>query len=202
MRDVSFNLRTERSTESRCSNQILSNTKDENNTEQKKAEKALKGVFDELSLVNEQLGLEKLSFVDVGKSFDAAVSLLHDLGKMEVVNDCKGLSVLADSLLNQLFYTLLDNSLRYGEKVSRIRIHHKVSKDELKLIYEDDGVGIQEDEKEKIFREGYGKGSGLGLHLLKLACKVYGWNIQETGEHGKGAQFTITIPKEKYQPLN
>ena len=33
----------------------------------------------------------------------------------------------------------------------------------LKLVYEDEGVGIPEDEKEKIFTEGYGKGTGYGL---------------------------------------
>jgi len=27
-------------------------------------------------------------------------------------------------------------------------------------------------------------------------CGTYGWTIKETGEHGKGAQFTITVPKK------
>ena len=65
----------------------------------------------------------------------------------------------------------------------------------LKLFYEDDGVGIPEDEKEKIFVEGYGKGTGYGLYLIRKICEAYGWTIQETGKQGKGAQFTITIPK-------
>jgi len=143
----------------------------------------------------EQLGVEELSYVDVGKSFDAAVALLSDLGKIEVVNECTDLSVLADSLLGTLFYNLIDNTIRHGEKVNRIRIHHKTSKDGLKLIYDDDGVGIPEDEKELIFKEGYGKNTGLGLYMIKKMCNVYGWTIQETGKPGKGAQFTITIPK-------
>jgi signal transduction histidine kinase len=63
------------------------------------------------------------------------------------------------------------------------------------LVYEDDGVGIPKAEKEKIFREGYGKGTGYGLFLIKRMCEVYGWTIRETGKQGKGAQFTITIPK-------
>ena len=143
----------------------------------------------------EQLGVEELSYVDVGKSFDASSTLLPDLKGIEVVNESKDFSVLADSLLTQLFFNLLDNTLRHGEKVNRIRIHHKPSKDGFKLIYEDDGIGIPKAEKEVIFREGYGKGTGLGLHMIKLMCKVYGWTIQETGKQGKGAQSTITIPK-------
>ena len=151
-------------------------------------------IFD-FARMYEQLGGEELSYVDVGKSFDVAVSLLQDLGKIEIVNDCKGCSVLADSLLEQLFYNLMDNSLKHGEKVSKIRIYCKTNKDQLKLVYEDDGVGIPEDEKEKIFGEGYGKGTGVGLHMIKIMCNIYGWIIKETCKQDKGAQFTITIPR-------
>jgi len=154
----------------------------------------IESIFD-FARTYEQLGVEELSYVDVGKSFGAAVSLLPDLRGIEVANDCKGLSVLADSLLGQLFYNLMDNSLRHGEKVSRIRIYHKVVKDGLKLVYEDNGVGVPKAEKEKIFGEGYGKGTGIGLHMMKIMCRIYGWTIQERGKSEKGAQFTITIPK-------
>ncbi|MCK4885702.1 ATP-binding protein, partial [Candidatus Bathyarchaeota archaeon] len=96
----------------------------------------------------------------------------------------------------QLFYNLIDNSLKHGEKVSRIRVHYEeAGKDKLKLVYEDDGVGIPKAEKEKIFTEGYGKDNGYGLYLIRKMCEVYGWTIKETGKHGKGTQFTITIPK-------
>jgi len=47
----------------------------------------------------------------------------------------------------------------------------------------------------KIFKEGYGKGTGYGLHLIRKICEVYGLTIKETGKHGKGAKFSITIPK-------
>ena len=155
-------------------------------------------IFD-FARMYERLGVEALLDVDVGKSFDVAVSLLPDLGKIEVVNDCKGCSVLADSLLKQLFYNLMDNSLKHGEKVSKIRLYCKTGKERLKLVYEDDGIGIPKVEKEKIFGEGYGKGTGVGLHMIKIMCNVYGWSIKETGKQGKGAQFTISIPETNEQ---
>jgi signal transduction histidine kinase len=111
-----------------------------------------------------------------------AVSLLPDLSKIEIVNDCKGCSVLADSLFEQLFYNLLDNSLKHGEKVSKFRINCKMDKDGMKLIYENDEVGIPEDEKKKIFKEGYGKGTDVGLHMVKIMCNIYGWTMKETGK--------------------
>jgi signal transduction histidine kinase len=104
-------------------------------------------------------------------------------------------AVLADSLLWQFFYNLIYNSLKHGQKVTQIRVYYKKGKDQLKLIYEDNGVGISADEKEKIFMECYGRGKGYGLYLIRKMCEVYGWSITETGEHGKCAQFTMTIPK-------
>ena len=152
-------------------------------------------IFD-FARIYEQLGVEELSYVDVGKSFDSAVSLVPSNNGVDFVNECKGLMVLADSLFSQLMFTMIDNSLRHGEKVNRIRIHHKVVDDKLKIFIEDDGVGIPKEEKEIIFKDGYGKNSGLGLHLVKLMCEVYGWKIQETGTQGIGAHFTITLPKK------
>ena len=105
------------------------------------------------------------------------------------------MAVVADSLLRQLFYNLIDNTLKYGEKVSQIRVYYEEDAEHLKLIYEDDGVGIPRQEKETIFKEGYGKGTGYGLYLIQKICEAYGWTIRETGVPGKGARFTMTIPK-------
>jgi len=143
----------------------------------------------------EKLGVEELKYIDVEKTVKEAASLFSDLHNVKMRNECHGLKVLSDSLLRQLFYNLIDNSLKHGEQVSQIRVYYKAGKDLVKLVYEDDGVGIPEAEKEKIFMEGYGKGTGYGLYLIRKICEVYGWTIRETGKHSKGAQFTITIPK-------
>ncbi|MGD9130961.1 MAG: PAS domain S-box protein [Candidatus Bathyarchaeota archaeon] len=143
----------------------------------------------------EMLGVEELSYMDVGKSVEEAAILLSGLAEIELVNECKGLTVMADSLLRQMFYNLIDDTLKHGENVSQIRVYHEEGENQLKLVYEDDGVGIPENEKELIFREGYGKGTGYGLYLIKKICETYDWTIKETGKQGKGAQFTIAIPK-------
>ena len=146
--------------------------------------------------IYEKLGAEELVYIDVGKAFDEAVSLFSDLQGIRVVNDCRGLTVLADSLLRQLVYNLVDNSLKHGERVSRIRLYYEEDgRDKLKLVYEDDGVGIPKAEKEKIFREDYRRDSNHALYLMRKMCEVYGWTIRETGKHGQGAQFTITVPR-------
>jgi PAS domain S-box-containing protein len=146
----------------------------------------------------EALGVEELVYIDVEKTVNEAASLFPHLKDIKVMNECHDLIVLADSLLRTLFYNLIDNSLKYGEKLSLIRVYYKEENgDHLNLIYEDDGVGIPQAAKPKLFDKGYttGKGSGYGLYLIKRMMEVYGWTIQETGTPSKGAQFTITIPK-------
>jgi len=147
----------------------------------------------------ENLGMEELTYVSIGNNVKEAVSLLPGAGAelegIKITDDCEGMCVLADSMLRQLFYNLIDNSVKHGGHVSQIRIGCETGKKNLKLLYEDNGVGVPKAEREKIFEKGYGKGSGYGLYLIKKMCEVYGWNIKETGKQGKGAQFTITIPK-------
>jgi PAS domain S-box-containing protein len=145
----------------------------------------------------ESMGVEQLALVDMGKAVEEAASLFSDLQDVKVVNECHGLGVMADSLLRQLFYNLFDNSLKHGEKVSRISVHYEEGKDGLKLLYEDDGVGIPKAIKPKIFAEGFttDKGFGYGLHLVKRMLEVYGWTIEEEGKPGKGVKFVMTIPK-------
>src|SRR3990170_1448045 len=142
-----------------------------------------------------QVGAEELTDINVEQSYAEAASLFSDLKDAKLINECHGLTVLADSLLRQLFYNLIDNSLKYGEKLTKIRLHYEEEESLLRLIYEDDGVGVPEEMKSRLFEKGFGKGTGYGLYLIKRTCEAYGWTIQESGKEGQGAQFTMTIPK-------
>jgi len=150
----------------------------------------------EFEKVYVQVGAEELAYVEVESQLDEAATLFSDLKGIKLVNECQGLTVLADSLLRQLFYNLIDNTLKYGEKTSVIRVHFEEEKDQLKLVYEDDGVGIPDEVRANLFREGYGKGTGYGLYLIQRICEAYGWRIQETGSYGEGARFTMTVSKK------
>jgi PAS domain S-box-containing protein len=152
----------------------------------------------EFARIYEKLGVEQLTSMDVGKAVEGAVSLFSGLKGVKMVNECRGLTVLADSLLSQLFYNLIDNSLKYGEKTQQIKVYCKTSSsNQLELVYEDDGVGIPDNVRSNLFKEGFtsGKGTGYGLFMIKRICEVYGWTIQEKGTQGKGARFTMSIPR-------
>ena len=152
----------------------------------------------EFSHFYEKIGAEEPTQIDVAESLDQAVALVPNL-RIEVVNKVVGLKVLADSMLRQLFYNFIDNSLRHGKTITKIEVSYTENAAETKLIYEDNGVGIPEDNKEKIFSRGFTttSGSGLGLKLVKRMAEAYGWSIKEKGVYGKGAKFEITIPNRQ-----
>jgi len=153
-------------------------------------------IFD-FAKMYEQLGAEKLSYINVEAKINEATTLFS--GSLpKIINECQGLSVLADSFLRQLFYNFIDNTKKYGQKTTTIRAHYeKTDQDSLKLVYEDDGVGVPLENKTHLFKEGFSTGgsTGFGLFLTKRMMDVYGWEIQENGEPGKGARFVINIPK-------
>ncbi len=113
--------------------------------------------------------------------------------------DMKGIEVYADHLLIRVFDNLLDNSVRHGEHVSTIHISCRKTPDEIILIWEDNGVGVKPEEKKKIFDMGYGKNTGLGLFLIREVLLITGISIKETGTHGEGARFEISIPNQGWR---
>jgi PAS domain S-box-containing protein len=108
-------------------------------------------------------------------------------------------SVYADPILGTIFFNLLDNSLRHAQGLTAIRVSAYETPDGLTVAWEDDGPGIPAPEKEKIFRQGYGKNTGLGLFLSREILTTTGITISENGVPGKGARFEMRVPKGGYR---
>ena len=132
---------------------------------------------------------------------DTLKSLLRtvDLEGVKITIGTGDLEIYADPLIEKVFFNLLDNTLRHGEHASRIRISHEERDNNLFLIYEDDGVGIPDDEKEKIFTRGFGKNTGYGLFLIREILAITGFSILENGVPGSGARFVIQVPAALYR---
>jgi signal transduction histidine kinase len=124
--------------------------------------------------------------------------LFDGLKGAKLINDCDGFSVMADSMLTTVFHNLIDNSIKYGRNLSKIRIYHEKEEDGSEsILYEDNGGGIAEDDKPHLFNKGFGQGSGFGLYLIKRTCDIYGWTIKEIGMFGGGVKFKFDIPAKQ-----
>jgi PAS domain S-box-containing protein len=115
-----------------------------------------------------------------------------------VVCTCDDLEVLADLLMEKVFYNLIDNAFKYGgNRLSSIRIFflRDAADGSLTIVCEDDGIGISPEDQQKLFNRGFGKNTGLGLFLAREILSITGITITETGEQGKGARFEIKVPE-------
>ena len=119
---------------------------------------------------------------------------------IKIINNARDLEVFAEPLLGPAFNTFFDNTLRHGQKATQVTISYNILPDQrLVFVYEDDGVGIKQEDKDKIFDYGFGSNTGIGLFLVKEILSAANMQIKETGEPGKGARFEITILPEIYR---
>ncbi len=105
-----------------------------------------------------------------------------------------GVEVYADPLVEKVFSNLIENALRYGEKITTITFSLREEGGGHTILCTDDGAGVLPGEKEKIFTYAYGMNTGLGLFLAREILAITGITIRETGEAGKGARFEIHCP--------
>jgi signal transduction histidine kinase len=61
------------------------------------------------------------------------------------------LEIYADPMFGKVCYTLIENALRHGEKVTKIDFSFRQSRDDLIIVYQDNGVGIATEDKPKLF---------------------------------------------------
>ena len=99
---------------------------------------------------------------------------------------------------------LIENALIYSSKKPEINI--EILEDENSYIFKisDNGLGIPEEERDKIFEKFYRvdksrpmnfSGSGLGLSIVKEIVHNYNGEIKLTSESGSGSTFYVIIPK-------
>jgi len=146
----------------------------------------------------QELGISAPAWQDVHGIIAQATAQLDRKG-ITVVNDTRGLSVYADSMLEKVFYNLMENAIRHGTTVTTIEIHSERTPDGLVIVVHDDGIGIPADEKDLIFTKGYGKNTGLGLFFTREILALTGCRIEECGSPGQGARFCIQVPEGAFR---
>lgn len=124
---------------------------------------------------------------------------------IKLLSSCfEDLSVWADPVrLNQILLNLLDNALKYseGNTVTTITAF-SLSDGRTKISVQDEGLGIPENEIEKVFNRLYrveksrargNGGSGIGLSIVKELVDAHGWTINITSTENEGTTVEIVI---------
>lgn len=118
------------------------------------------------------------------------------LGDVALEVDVGNLEIYADPLIKKVFYNLVENALRHGGDLSRIRYFTRTDDSGgTCIVCQDDGRGIPQSVKEMIFCQQYYQNTGVGLYLSREILAMTGISITETGTEGQGARFEIHVPE-------
>lgn len=115
----------------------------------------------------------------------------------EVIAPDLPLSVFADpDKLVQVITNLIENAVRHGEGVTRVRLDARG--DAVQLIVDDEGEGIPEEMRRRVFtkfwKHGQRGGTGLGMYIVNGLVTVHGGTLEIGTAPGGGARITVLWP--------
>ncbi len=117
----------------------------------------------------------------------------------------ESLNALIDpTLLEQAVVNLLDNAIKYSEPASAIHLTANLDDSEVRIMVEDQGIGIAKKHLSRLFERFYRVdkarsrklgGTGLGLAIVKHIAQAHGGQVTVKSTAGKGSTFTIHLPR-------
>jgi heavy metal sensor kinase len=105
-------------------------------------------------------------------------------------------------MLQRMIANLLDNAIRYTPAGGSVNVMIEApSDDQIRVNFQDTGIGIAEQDQDRIFERFYRcdpsrseSGSGLGLSLARAVARAHGGDISVISDPGGGSTFSVTLP--------
>jgi signal transduction histidine kinase/CheY-like chemotaxis protein len=177
-----------------------------------------------LGLINDILDLSKieagqmelrLQMVSVAAVVSQAASIVEPLVAQKQIHlefEAAGAGqILADEgKLKQMILNLVSNAIKFTPEGGTVMIKAARVVDRLEIVVSDTGIGIAEQDIQRLFKEfqqvdsGANRkqqGTGLGLVLTRSFAVLHGGDVRVESELGKGSRFTIDLPVDTRSPV-
>lgn len=111
---------------------------------------------------------------------------------------------IPESKISRIITNILENAIKYNKEQGKVYINVVQKNDKVNIKIKDTGMGIAENELDKIFAKNYRSasaknlsipGSGLGLSIAKNFAEEYGGSIDVKSKIGEGTEFTVCFPE-------
>lgn len=146
----------------------------------------------------QDLGIKPPKFQNVNQTILYGISHL-DLSSINRIVTLDKLEIFSDPLLETVFFTLAQNSILLGGEITEIRVYFVEENESVTIYFEDNGIGLSPEIKDKVFEWKVGDKTGMSLFLAREILSITGISIKETGQYGKGSRFEISAPHGVYR---
>jgi len=170
-----------------------------------------------LNMVNNILDIEKFESTSIKLKKEIIKShllILEAVKEIEYSSKIKNISIaykmqencdllLDKNLINRVIVNLLTNAIKFSPEESTITMESKCDTHIFQLCIQDEGIGIEASQLNKIFEKYYQanardydsvRSTGLGLSFSKMAVEAHNGKIKAESTLGKGAKFIIELP--------
>lgn len=157
---------------------------------------------DDIKLADIREGLES-TLIIINNSLTNKIEVRKDYAELPKVECYPG-------KLNQVFLNILSNGIyavqaKFGNEAGGwVQIKTQLREPYIDIIISDNGTGMDDETKKKLFEPFYttkpvGEGTGLGLSIVYNTINKHNGIIKVDSELGKGTTFTISIPINQYK---
>ena len=167
-----------------------------------------------VTLINDMLDLsrleaeekpqaEKIDLKKVSEGVIESLSALADKKNVTVKLCGEGIVDMESEHAVELVKNLVENAIRYNNDGGHVFVDIKKADGAVKLIVKDDGIGIEDKYKQRIFERFYRVdksrsremgGTGLGLSIVKHICTLYNAGLTLESTLGVGTTITVSVP--------
>lgn len=107
-------------------------------------------------------------------------------------------------MMRRAFENLVHNGIKYNKDGGRVTVTASAREDALELVFEDEGIGISEEDQKSVFVQFFRaddvrsshRGTGLGLSIVKAVIERHDGTISLKSVPGEGSAFTVVLPSK------
>jgi two-component system phosphate regulon sensor histidine kinase PhoR len=146
----------------------------------------------------------KINLYDLCSDVTMAFRTAKEQGQINLDFPDKNVEICADLFHStSILHAIVDNAIKYSGKSPKVEISYKIKNNQHVLSILDNGIGIDDKYKKKVFHEFFRvptgnvhnvKGFGLGLYYVSLLCKKMKWKISIDSETTHGTKVILQIP--------
>jgi len=163
--------------------------------------------FSQLESGTLKIKTEKTDICKVIERAKSAVQKFAEEHNVDILTKCQNIMSVCDPhKIEQVIVNLLSNAIKFSDRTKEhkyVKLSVVEENDKIRVLVEDNGIGIPEDKIDKIFDKFYRvdneltyaiPGTGLGLSIVKEIVGLHGGEIKVESQVGVGSIFEVILP--------